>query len=332
MLGRFTEFYPKSPFAGDAYVREIDIALERMFDLDLARQLSAAVVEWAKAQPNPRVEASATGLESWRATVKRIGPTELRPVVFEAYLRAGLVAYLDRRYEPAQRFFESAQPLTPPRDFVVVEGRIPTGIECIIAASREKRALTPKEALEGDAKTRLVLQLSDIYLEAGAYLKTRELASLVIGDQRRISSGPQLSWAHRQRAVALSSLRLKLEAKPEYLAAQRACPAAPWACKCLLFVATIAQNYEDDPDEAISHFEKVLKLYPTNEYASKAAYFIGVIHEWNSRWSLAKAAYQRVIRDYPESRWASAAMSFHMKRVDAAMEAEKRNNSRGQEK
>jgi tetratricopeptide (TPR) repeat protein len=323
MLGRFTEFYPKSPFAGDAYVREIDIALERMFDLNLAQQLAAMAVDWAKAQPNPRVEESAPGLESWRATVKRIGPTELRPVIFEAYLRAGLVAYLDRRYEAAQKFFESAQPLTPPRDFVVVEGRIPTGIECIIAASREKRALTPKEALEGDAKTRLVLQLSDIYLEAGAYLKTRELASLVIGDQRRISSGPQLSWAHRQRAVALSSLRLKLEAKPEYLAAQQTCPTAPWAGECLFMAGTIVHNHEKKPDDAIAVFEEVVKRYPTGEYAAKAAYFIGVIHEWNSRWSLAKAAYQRVIRDYPESRWASAAMDYHLKNVNAALAAGK---------
>jgi len=46
MLGRFTEFYPKSLWAGDAYVREIDIALERMFDLALAGSLGESAIVW----------------------------------------------------------------------------------------------------------------------------------------------------------------------------------------------------------------------------------------------------------------------------------------------
>ena len=49
MLNRFCEFYPKSPLAGDAYVRQVDIAMEQMFDLDLAQKLSDTAIEWANA-------------------------------------------------------------------------------------------------------------------------------------------------------------------------------------------------------------------------------------------------------------------------------------------
>lgn len=325
MLNRFCEFYPKSPLAGDAYVRQVDIAMERMFDLDLSRQLTTAAADWAKARPEFAADEAPASSEAWRAMAKRTAPTEIRPTVYKIFLRAGLVAYLDQRYDAAQRFFESAKPLTPPRDFVVVEGRIPTGIESIITASREKRTLTPQEVFDGDAKVRLILQLADIYLVAGSYQKSNDLASLIVEDLARAASVPQRSWAHRQRAMALSSLRLKLDAKPEFIAAYQACPTASWAGECLFLAGTIVHNHAKNPTEAIGIFEDVVRKYPTGEFAAKAAYFVGVIHEWNGQWTQAKTAYQRVIRDYPESRWASAAMGFHLKKVDAALAAAKTN-------
>jgi len=318
MLGRFTEFYPKSPFAGDAYIREIDIALERMFDLDLARQLSAAVVEWAKAPPNPRVEASVPGLESWRATVKRIGPTELRPVVFEAYLRAGLVAYLDRRYEAAQKFFESAQPLTPPRDFVVVEGRIPTGIECIIAASRDKRALTPKEAMEGDGNARLLLQIADIYHKAGATDKAVVLYDLLLSDSRLSGEPMQCSWAHYQRAGAIYAIRDFLRAKEDYLLAQKVCPAAPWAARSLLYAGTTTYNFETNADAASEIYRTLVRLYPASSVAPRACYFLARHLEESGRIDEAKTTYREFLKRHTGSQWAE----FMTKKLKALEDAE----------
>lgn len=321
MLSRFCESYPNSPMAGDAYVRQVDIGLQGIFDIDLSRQLAASAVDWAKAQPEFPSDEPPPISDAWRALAKRTSPIEIRPAVYEIYLRAGLIAYLDQRYDAAQKFFESAKPMTPPRDFVVVEGRIPTGIESITTAAREKRALTPPEVLDGDAKVRLILQLGDIYLVAGSYEKSLELATMITNDLKKSASVLQCSWAHRGRAMALSSLRLKLDAKPEFVAAQETSPAAPWASECLFLAGTIVHNHAKKPQEAIGIFEDVVRQYPTSEFAAKAAYFVGVIHEWNGQWPQAKTAYQRVIRDYPESRWASAAMGFHMKKVDAALAA-----------
>lgn len=328
ILGKLCENYPDSPYAGDAYVRQIDIALEKMFDLKTAETISQQAVACAKKLTDEKSNIQQpTQLSPWCAKVYYPDHDSQKLALYNCYLRAGLVDYFRQQYEAAQRLFELAKPFAPSRDFVVVEGDIPTGMENIITVSREKRALTPEEALDGDVKARLVLQLADIYLVAGSYQKSYDLATFVIEELKKTASIPQRSWAHRQRATALSSLRKKIEAKPEYLTAQKLSPSSPWAVECLFLAGTIAHNHEKQPKEAIGIFEEVVKQYPQSELASKAAYFVGVIYEWNSQWSLAKAAYQRVIRDYPESRWAEAAMRYHMKIVDAALAAEKENKT-----
>ena len=50
LFDRLLDAYPKSPYAGDAFVRRIDFALERKFDLRLAQSLADRGIEWAKNQ------------------------------------------------------------------------------------------------------------------------------------------------------------------------------------------------------------------------------------------------------------------------------------------
>lgn len=311
--------HPDSPWTGDAQVRLIDVKLEQQFDLPGAQQLADDAVAWYErldtAKASKAFKESSNDEDAGLRTLKQVG--------YDIYVRAGLVEYLSEHNDRALEFFEKAKPLQPERNFVVVHGTIPTGIERLIDVAKSGKSLTPEIVRKGDEKARLILMLADVYLEAAEHEKARELATLVVDGPRGSSTVAQRSWAHRQRAVALSNLGMKPDAKLEYLSAQRTFPSAPWASQCLFMAGTIIYNDERRLQDAIGVFQEVVNRYPTSEFAAKAAYFVGVIYEWNRQWSLAKAAYQKVIRDYPESRWASAAMNHHLKKVDAALEAAK---------
>ena len=323
---RLTKEFPKSPWTGDAHVRLIDVKLEQQFDLPGAEKHAQAAVKWLETVDKAALEKASRPLGDSSSL-----STDHRPLTtaYAIYLRAGLIEYLSERCPKAVEWFEKAKPFAPKRDYVVVHGHIPTGMEKLIELAKSGKFLTPEEARKGDEKAKLVLMLTDVFLEGEEWEKSLDLCNKVVTGSDRKVTRDQRSWARRQRAIAFSRLKLRTDAKREYVAAQRMSPSAPWAPQCLLMAGTIAHNYEKQLQDAIAVFEKVVQQYPKSESAAKAAYFVGVIYEWNSQWSLAKTAYERVIRDYPKSRWASAAMDYHLKKVDAALAASKLDTNKG---
>jgi tetratricopeptide (TPR) repeat protein len=318
-LAQFTKEYPKSPSAGDAYVRQIDIALERMFSLDLAKQLSAAAVDGAKTQLEPTSVAAAASPAPWQMHPLPAVGAELRYAAYQTYLRAGLVAYLGQQYEDAQRLFELAQPFMPPRGTVLAAGRAPTGLERVIEVARNKSKLTPDEVLSGDARATLLLQLADIYYAVESFDKATALCDVLITDGRRADS-EQLSWAYYNRARAWYALDIDAQtAKADYLLVTQKSPKAPWAGDALFLAANIAFNHGGKIDEAVSLWQSVVTNYPKCEEAERSAYYIGIAYEASGRWAEADKAYKELKRTFPGSEFTDLA-NTHLADVKTALE------------
>src|SRR5690606_6844079 len=110
---RITEEFPKSPYAGDAYVRQIDIVLEWMFDLDKAIAITEKAIAWVK-QVKPEQSPSTLGeLPAWAMTAGRSHNISINQHAFEIYVKAGLVAHLQGRNDQAIAMFREANKFDP---------------------------------------------------------------------------------------------------------------------------------------------------------------------------------------------------------------------------
>lgn len=166
MLKRFCDAYPKSPYAGDAYVRQIDIALERMFDPKAALGVSAAAGEWARwAIGAPTLDPPKSS--AWALVVKYPDKSEIRRSVYDCLLRLGLVAYLAGDFDKAAEWVNIAGPKPPAAGFTANPDMESLTLYYLQKAIRSKKPVTDQRALD-TAKTdeqRLLLQLGDLYLE-----------------------------------------------------------------------------------------------------------------------------------------------------------------------
>jgi len=321
MLDKFTEQYPKSPLAGDAYVRLIDVALERLFDLDLARRVSASAAVWASlladvdARPS---DASRNLFESlpWRKREDQHKPKNLIFSRYGCYLRAGIIAYLSGNTAEAQKQFAAAKLVAPSQGFDVVQGTIPKGIERLASAASVRRRLTPHEALDDKhEKASLVLQLADLYDLAEQFDKSFKLCELILAGAipatreqqswacfRRGRSRFQMDWGHRD----------PLAAKRDYIAAVAASPRAPWAYRGLFLAGNIAFNTEQDIEGAVSLWQELIQKYPTCPEVHRCAYYVGVAYEVNNQFDKAQAAYESFLKTYPDSPFAALVQSQHL--------------------
>jgi len=328
-LGRYVSRFPKAPRVGEAYVRLIEVCLETLFNFPAAAGHASAAVAWAKETGTDEgaVGDEAPVLPLWASAEGNdpLGEKALGALRYKVYVRAGVVAYLDQKYEAATALFEAAEPLAPPREFVVVTGRIPTAIERMIAAARARKKLTPDEVLAGDPNAKLILQLADIYHHCGEQERAIALCDRVIDTKENAPTPLQRSWAHNRKAASLYMIPnrrdLKTVSKQAYLAAVKACPQAPWAPKALFYAGTITNNFEQNLLKVAEIFKDVVRRYPKSDIADKAAYFIGVVYETKAQYAQAKGAYEDFLKRYPASKWADVVRDRHLKYVESQIAA-----------
>ncbi|MDZ7617411.1 MAG: hypothetical protein U1E05_10420, partial [Patescibacteria group bacterium] len=233
------------------------------------------------------------------ASISSVSLPSIDQTGYAIYLRAGLVAYLSERPTEAVEWFERAKPFEPERNFVVVHGEIPTGIERLIAAARSGKSLTPEEARRGDEKARLILMLADVYHEGEQWEKSLDLCTAAITDKSRTVTPGQRSYAHFRRGrnyYCLDGEAFDPDAAfNDYAAAVRTAPKAPWARQCLLLAANISWNHRTDATNAIQLWERLVNGYPNSDEADRACYFIGVVHEIGGRPDAARKAYETIL-------------------------------------
>ncbi len=257
-----------------------------------------------------------------KITAPAIG-TNYDKTAYDIYVRAGLIAYLKQDYPKATEHFGKAKPFQPPRNFTVVHGTVPTGIDRLISAAKQDKSLTPKSVLEGDEKAKLILMLADVYHVAGQYERSLELCNRVLKGAARQATKTQRSYALYRRARNHyrkdfdTTDEQKQNAKlsiVDYLAAQKIAPDTIWSDNALFLAANLYGNVFQETKKAIFLYRKILKKYPDSNEAERVTYFIGVTYEWSGNFRDAKIAYDYSIRQYPGGKY-SELIKDHLKVV-----------------
>ena len=202
--------YPDSPWAGDAHVWLIDVKLEQQFDLPGEKDHAHAAVDWFQRLDRSKAAQARKGIGEEQADALR----SLKQVGYDIYIRAGLVEYLLDHPERAVGLFEKAKPFAPERNFVEVNGHIPTGMERLIEAAKSAKSLTPEVVRKGDEKAKLILMLADVYHEGQEHKKSLELCTgIVEGIARKASRRAEVLRLLSARPQPLPDRRLGVRSR-----------------------------------------------------------------------------------------------------------------------
>jgi len=308
--------YTDSPWTGDAHVRLIDVKLEHQFDLPGARNHAEAAVSWYENRVVGGQRSGASGKQSPNPqSLPSLFPDDtlpsLRQTGYDIYIRAGLVEYLLEHPERAVGFFEKAKPLQPERNFVVVHGTIPTGIERLIAAAKSGKSLTPEIVRKGDEKAKLILMLADVYHEGQQHEKSLDLCTRVVAGSAPKATREQKSYAHFRRArnhYLIAGSAFDPDASlTDYVAAVKTAPRAPWADKAMFLAGNVEWNNKHDLEAAVAIWRRLLKDYPKSNEADRCALFIGTAFFFSKKYPEAQRALEQFVADYPNSRFVADA-------------------------
>ena len=299
--------YPDSPWTGDAHVRLIDVKLERQFDLPGAREHADAAVAWYERLDQAKAAQARQSIGEEQSDALR----SLKQVGYDIYVRAGLVEYLLEHPERAVGLFEKAKLLQPERNFVVVQGAIPTGIERLIEVAKSGKSLTPEIVRKGDEKARLILMLADVYHEGQQHDKSLELCTRVISGSAPKATREQKSYAHFRRAhnyyMTLGQAYSPDASLADYVSAVTTAPKAPWADSAMFLAGNIEWNDKHNADAAITVWRRLLREYPKSSEADRCAFFIGLAHFFSKQYPQARKALEEYLVNYPTSEFTESA-------------------------
>jgi len=326
LLNRFVAAYPKSLWAGDAYVKLIDVALERMFDLPAAQSLVPKGIQWVR---GIKEDSDADGqsacplkqeLAIWRPSFEAVETVNLKLTAYRLYLRAGLAAYAADDLVDAAAWFRLADKCDPPRPYQVVHGQVPSGVERLAAWASSGERLTPDEVKDGEGRFGMMLTLGDLYFHAEDWLKARRLYHFVYDYKpAKDVTAAQKSYAAFMIARTHFWKFEFQEANFYYHVVFEKYPKAPWADKALLYNATMTYSNLQDMEEAVVCLKAIKKDYPGGEMAERATYLIGQFHEWDKNWPEAYRAYQEYLSKYPKGMYAGNMRETHLPKVEAGL-------------
>lgn len=296
---RYLNEFPETDQVGRICIKMIDVSLERLFDIEQAEKMVMVSRRWlALDLPSPK---------------KRDR--------YDLLLRAGVIAYVRQQYDTATLSFRTAKSLDEPVSANKnVAGSAPPTIDVLIQLAQSKERLTPEVVLGGDARTQLILQIADIYNQAGRRDEAHTLYTRLIKHEELQMTPMQKSWAHYQRAQAMHADRGSSSARDDYLQAHRSYPAAEWAPRAAFYGATILSNRSKDRTLANDEFLALAAAHPDHPLAAKSLYMVGVNFEWSRQWVESKRAYTTFLKRYPESEWAQVVRKHHMKNVDSKLD------------
>ncbi len=311
---RLTRDHPDSGWTGDAHVSLVDMFLERHFDLAAAERHAAAAVEWLEEGDR----AGAAG---------RIGA--------EIYVRAGLLACLQDRPAQAVAWFEKAS-ASMPRNETAAYGKVPTGVERLIAVARGERSITPDAVRQAEPRARLIIMLADLYSQGNEFDRAHCLYDRALTDDKLTLTPEQQSWALFQRGRTGYRLRTRdsdyttrlcgrsddrttesvRAALADYQSASLIGAATEWAPEALLLAGNIEWNFRRDVGAAVTLWQRLLSRYPESARAERAAYYVAIAQMWGGREQEARRALEQFLRDRPDSRLAGGARN-HLASLNA---------------
>jgi tetratricopeptide (TPR) repeat protein len=317
MLGRFTEFYPKSPFAGDAYVREIDVALERMFDLKLAESLADTGSQWIKrwedaaARPEAKPEYG-----PWQVPPSIPDQATIKFVVYDLRLRGIFAAYLAEKYEKAKQLLAATGPLEPKDGRIDAEKVQKVGLFFLQKAIAAQKPIWNADVL-AKAKTdpqRTALKLADLYLKVVRPDKSAAIYERIIDKDpvfapalpglelyACIQLARSYSYDRKDHDKAITTLQMLY--RPEFAK-------EPQLAEGLVWLGTLTFNFKQDAKKAMPHFEYVVTHFPDSPSAERAMYFCALTAIAAKDKAQAASACNEFIAKYPQSTWAKHIVSL----------------------
>jgi tetratricopeptide (TPR) repeat protein len=325
-FAKLCDTYPKSTHAGDAYVRQIDIALEQTFDFKQAISLADRAVEWAKTQkvevttnPDGRPTADAfaaaamyingvaASLPAWGDTGEQRSDAVLDDL-YNLYLRAGMIAYLQDNYKQAAEYLKAAGPARPEDgmgDFNVQK----FGVHILATSCKNEEASWYPEAIK-EAKTdtqKLALKLADTYLRVQRPEKSQRIYEQLLAG---VTSGGRSNravegYCFMQLASAYAKQKVDRDKSIAYYKQfyKREYAELPWAPIAIMRLAVLEHNTTQDPRRSIPHYQHVLTTYPNHLSAERALYFLALDAVQLGDKGLAESSCNAFIQKYPKSGW-----------------------------
>ncbi|MGH7214722.1 MAG: tetratricopeptide repeat protein, partial [Tepidisphaeraceae bacterium] len=333
LLRRVIAQSPSSHYAGEGYVRLIDLALEQGFDLNAAEKLSAQGVQWAKqttkvgdegqstegARESQSPSSSPASIEPWRIASREPALPDVKRVAYEVYLRAGLTAYLGGTYELALQMFNAAGPQAPPDKFTDKADLALIGLHYLIKAAKEQKSVTEERALKdaaGNDRQRTAIQLADLYLEAIRPDKAEDvLLRLIEGDPIFGKTNPAVEgYAILQLAVALDR---QSEKRPQALVWLRKLrdekyAKTYWGPYGLFRLALFTFNQKQNPKLSMPLYREMFVKYPDHPMAELAHLYFFIEAVQLKEVALADEAGRAFQRKYPDSEF-KAVVDEHLK-------------------
>lgn len=235
---------------------------------------------------------------------------------YDLHQRQGIIAYLRRDHDGALALFEEAARNHPPRIFVESYGGARVGIERLIDRLRRGQEVTPPEVLAGPGPGRLASVLGDIHYVCDDFDRAGRIhRRLAAGDESIAANATQRSWARFQLG-RIANLSFEFEpAVRHYLAVADGDAGQPWQAEALLLASVVYYSNMLQKEQSLTCLRRIIREHPRSEYVDRAAYYIGVLHEWTGEHDRAARVYRQFLARYPKSKYAPVIREEHLPAV-----------------
>ena len=326
-LRHFTKEFPKSPLAGDVFVRRIDIALEHTFDVSIAAKVVDKSIAWAKEQKvevittaDGRVTAqsltdAAKAIRDAAVTIPPWREGEARPAdallndLYNLYFRAGILAYIQERFDEAPKYFEAAGPARPTEG---MRGNLDVqkfGVFILKECCNRGEYSWDSDAVKAakNETHRLVLRLADTYAHAQRPEKALAIyRRLLTGNSSlgRLNSTVE-SYCMMQLAAVYSEEESNYEKSLAYYKQfyRKEYADFPWAADAIMQMAVLEYNKTQDPRQSIQHYQYILSRYPNHREAERALYFLAIAAVQLGDKALAERTCREYLDRYSRNHW-----------------------------
>ena len=306
---RFCETWPRSPLAGSAYRIQMTVATEYLFDLKQSKVIASQAAQWAKiASEGGKTDPST--LPPWAMTERQQDESQLKHIVQNCLLQAGLIAYLSGQFDQAAEWIDAAGPQAPGEDFTENPDLESIGLYYALKAIRSKKSVTDQQALDV-AKTdeqRFILQLGDLYIESIRPKRAEEVFRHILDRNPRLGQIPPALEGYAMLQIA-TALDRQEDRRPEALVmlkklvAKRELQGTHWGGYGLFRLALFTYNQTQDPKQAVPLYQQMLKQYPNHEMAELAHLYLCLNAIRLKDSVLAEKESQIFLKKYPKSEY-----------------------------
>jgi len=338
-LSRLSKQYPKGPYAGDAYVRQIDFALERTLDLKGATALVEQGLQWAAERgvkvataPDGTLTAAAVAeaakafqeataaVPLWGQTAERSG-ADLLADLYNLHLRAAILAYIQEKYDEVAPHLDAAGPARPTDGMEANFDLQKYGLHVLRVCSARKTPAWRVDAIEA-AKTdaqKLALKLADTYLHSQRPEKAVAIYKRFLAGDPSLGPSDKAveSYCVMKLALAYSVQKVNYEASIECYKRflKRDYAGFPWAPTAIMRLAVLEYNATQDPRRSILRYQYVLLKYPNHPEAERALYFLALDALQLRDKALAESTCREYLDRYSRNGWKNSGWRDHVQRL-----------------